>query len=167
MIPERKGLRSSPTATALVAWLACWAIATTFYLALTAQLGGEEVIAAAIGGLLAAAAYRATRRAGQLCYRPRIGWIADLPCVLGTVVRDCCTVFAAAGQAALGGRRLLGRLRSIPCPATGNDPQGAAERVALVVRTSLAPNQYVVGLEEGTLIVHELVNRSHRKRTRR
>jgi hypothetical protein len=74
------------------------------------------------------------------------------------ILREAWVVLGALLRR-IGGRPFRGRLRAEPFDAGPDDAEGEARRAAVAFFRSLAPNAYVVDLEDDHLLLHELVPR--------
>lgn len=136
-------------------WLALFVL----YLLLAGKAEGEEALAGLVLAVPAAVAMIAVREAGRLHYRPRWRWLGKLGRLPGKVVKDCAIVAAALWRALVRREKVEGVFRTIPFDPGGEDAESAARRALVVAGVCVAPNTFVVALEEerGLILVHQLV----------
>jgi hypothetical protein len=146
----------------LAIWCVRWILLVLLWLALADSRAAPELIAAAVAATLGASLAGLISRPGRprtLHSAARLAAIGPRRLVrpLGRLVLDN-GLLAAALWRRLTRRRVKGKLRSTRQPP---DPalHSAAGRVAIEAWGSVAPNRYVIGLDEetGTVLVHELM----------
>ena len=137
-----------------VLWVACWSALFLLYEVLAGSPSGPEAAAGAVGSLLATLAVMSSGHRDHLG-RMRWRWwlrLADIP---GRVIADTWRVL----EAAVGPRAPSGRFRSLPFEAGGDDPVSGSRRALVIAFASIAPNSYVVRIDEDGkgLLTHQLV----------
>jgi hypothetical protein len=146
----------------LAGWGARWLVLVLLWLALADSRAPAELIAAAVAAALGASlASLIPRPGGSRTMRTTARLLRLGPARLGRpLVRLVIDnkLLAEALLRRLRGKRVKGALRTVQLPS---DPalRSAPGRVAIEAWASLAPNRYVIGIDEeaGTALVHELV----------
>jgi hypothetical protein len=129
------------------------------YLLLTTRLQPMELALAGLAGLLAAALRTGvTASAERQFQRPRWRRLV-VAASAAPLVGDCATVARRLVAAAFESDRRPGRFFSEPFAARGADAATATRRAEAVFLVSLAPNGYVVDVDEreDEILVHQLV----------
>ena len=90
---------------------------------------------------------------------PRRLWLARAFRLPGEVARDTWTVFAALARTLATRRPPQGAFRELPVRYGDDTPLGVTRRVLLTGAYSLAPNKFVLGMDEerDVMVVHELM----------
>jgi hypothetical protein len=124
----------------------------------TARL--EELVAAAVCGVLAATGTHLAGLAGRVRVAVRPAWLARSSRALWWMVRDGFLVSLAA----LARTPPRGRFRVLPFAAGGQTPRAVGRRVLAKGAGSAGANLYVVGADADAelLLVHELLRRGGR-----
>jgi hypothetical protein len=147
----------------LAVWCARWVLLALLWLALADSRGLPELIAAAVAATLGASFAALISRPG----RPRTLRTTARLAALGPrrlfrplwrLVIDNALLAQALWRRLVRRERVRGVLRSTPL-SSESALRSAAGRVAIEAWGSLAPNRYVIGIDEeaGTILVHELV----------
>jgi hypothetical protein len=129
------------------------------YLLLTARLQPMELALAGLAGLLAAALRTGVTASAELQFRrPRWRRLA-VAASAASLVGNSATVARRLVAAAFESDRRPGRFFSEPFAARGADAATATRRAEAVFLVSLAPNGYVVDVDErqDEILVHQLV----------
>ena len=160
--PRQRGNRGQPESTArhrVATWLAWWVLLMSLWVAVDDSLQFDELLAGAGAAALAAlAAEIASHQAAtRLAIRP--AWLARALRLPGEVAHDTYTVFAALGRTLVTRKPPKGSFRELPVRYGDGTPLGVTRRVLLTGAYSLAPNKFVLGLDEDrdVMVVHELV----------
>lgn len=131
----------------------------SLWVAVDDSLQFDELLAGAGAAALAAlAAEIASHQAAtRLAVRPR--WLVRAFRLPGEVAHDTLTVFAALARTLATGKPPQGAFRELPVRYGDQTPLGVTRRVLLTGAHSLAPNKFVLGLDEerDTMVVHQLV----------
>ncbi|HWG01995.1 MAG TPA: hypothetical protein VG164_09135 [Trebonia sp.] len=167
-MPESEPLRE-PAATPTPAWprralLAAlevvwwWAAAVAVWTLTLSSVPDQELVAAAACGLPCGIAARAGRKAVAGSWRPRPGWAAWLLPLLAAVPVDTVRLLLLTMRQ-LRRWNAEGELTRVRLPAEPPDVV-AARHAAAVLVVSATPGTFVVDsdLEEGTLVIHNLVS---------
>jgi hypothetical protein len=130
----------------------------TLWLGLVGQVDLLELGAAAVVAALAATAGVVVRERAGFRHRPDRAWWRHGPGMFLAALRDCLTLLGALGRR-LRGEDVGGRTLALPCEVGGDDAAATARRVLLTLGTSLQPNSYVLGFDEGRqlVVVRQLV----------
>lgn len=155
---HRRQQQRRPRRTAyLFGW---WVVLFGLWFLYVDSLAHPEVIfgpAAAVLALLSVAALLA--QGGALpCLRPR--WLPLLRDVPASVLRDCAVLALVLWRRLARRERVRGVWRTVPVPTgNGDDATAISWRAFVIGVTSVAPNTYVIDIdqERGVALVHQLV----------
>jgi len=161
--PRRRrppGAASRPWPRRLAAWLTWWVLLMSLWVAVDDSFESDELLAGA--GVAAAAALLAELVTDQAEVRLRIraAWLPRALRLPGQVVQQTFLVFAALARTLFTkAPPPRGRFRERPVGYGDDSPLGETRRVLLTAANSLAPNEFVLGLDEerGVMITHQLV----------
>ncbi len=119
-----------------------------------AELGAGAAVAALAALLTEAALHQAGTRI-QL----RIRWLAGVVHLPGQVLGDTVLVFRALWRCLAHGEQPPSGFRELPVRYGDQSDTALTRRVLLVGASSLAPNTFVLGLDEDrdVMVVHQLV----------
>lgn len=139
--------------------LGWWLGFMPLYLLFAASLSGQEMLAAIVVSAVASLAITATRSAGHLYFEPRLHWLSHFLHLPGRVLADCGIVAAALMRTLLRREKVEGVFRTIPFDPGGDDAESAARRALVLAGACLAPNTYVVAVDEQRqeMRVHQLI----------
>jgi multisubunit Na+/H+ antiporter MnhE subunit len=136
-----------------------WVLLMSFWVILDNSLRRDELLAgagaAALGAFLAElVGYQAVTR-----FRMRVEWLVpafDLP---GQIARDMVIVFAALWRRLAHGEEPASGFRELPAQFGDDSDEGVTRRVLLVGGRSMAPNTFVLGIDQDrdVMVVHQLV----------
>jgi hypothetical protein len=119
----------------------------------------ELLVGAALTALTALAAETAGHQA-EVRLRVRAAWLPRALGLPGQVVQQTFLVFAALAKTLFtGAPPPRGRFRELPVRYGDDTPLGVTRRVLLTGARSLAPNEFVLGIdpERDVMITHQLV----------
>lgn len=158
--PRRRRPASGPWHRRVAAWLAWWVLLMSLWVAVDASVESDELLVGA--GLAALAALTAEVACDQAELRLRIkaAWLVRALSLPGQVVQQTFMVFAALAAGLFTGAPLpRGRFREAPVRYGDDTPLGVTRRVLLTGARSLAPNEFVLGIdpEREVMITHQLV----------
>ena len=142
-------------------WLAWWVLLMSLWVAVDDSLQFDELLAGAGAAALAAlAAEIASHQAGTR-FEVRLRWLVTALRLPGEVAHDTLTVFAALARTLATGKPPHGAFRELPVRYGDDTPLGVTRRVLLTGAYSLAPNTFVLGIDEerDAMVVHQLVVR--------
>jgi multisubunit Na+/H+ antiporter MnhE subunit len=155
----RRQHQEIPLAHRIGSWLVWWVLLMGFWVAVDDNIGlaelGGGAAAAATGAFLAeVAGYQAATR-----FRMRIGWLVPAFRLPGQVLRDTFIVFGALWRRIAHGEQPASGFREIPTRFGDDSDEGVTRRVLLVGASSLAPNTFVLGIDQdrNAMLVHQLV----------
>jgi multisubunit Na+/H+ antiporter MnhE subunit len=136
-----------------------WAAMLGLWLLLVDSSAIPEVVAGLGVAVIGAVVADIVRSRREMHFRPRPHWIGYAWQLPWRVAVDCGIVMAALWRCLVLRQRVEGRLRVLPFPTGGDDPESRAWRAFTLVATSVAPNTYVIGYDRGrgVVIVHQLV----------
>jgi multisubunit Na+/H+ antiporter MnhE subunit len=142
-------------------WLAWWVLLLSFWIAVDDSLAVDEVLAgagaAAIAALVAVLALH--QAAVRLRIRPR--WLVPALRLPGRVAADTVTVYAALWRRMTCGEQPDSGFVTEPVRYGDDTAEGMTRRVLLTGARSLAPNEFVLGIdaETDTMVLHQLVRK--------
>jgi hypothetical protein len=154
------GAAPRPRRHRVATWLTWWVLLMALWVAVDDSLESDELLVGA--GVAAAAALLAELVSDQADVRLRVkaAWLPRALRLPGQVVQQTFLVFAALARALFTKAPApRGRFRERPVGYGDNSPLGVTRRVLLTGATSLAPNEFVLGIdaERGVTITHQLV----------
>lgn len=139
-------------------WLAWWVLMMSLWVIIDDSLQFDELLAGAGAAALAALGAELATYQAAVRFRVRPGrrLAAEALRLPGQVARDSVTVFGALARTIATGRPPRGGFAEVPVDV----PPGEAGRVLLTGMRSLAPNTFVLGVddERGVMVVHHLVS---------
>jgi multisubunit Na+/H+ antiporter MnhE subunit len=159
---ERGGPQPEPTTWYRVAtWLAWWVLLMSLWVAVDDSLQSDELLAGAGAAALAALAAEIAVHQSATRFAIRPGWLIRAFRLPGEVAHDTLTVFAALARTLVIRKPPHGAFRELPVRYGDETPLGVTRRVLLTGAYSLAPNRFVVGIDEerDTMVVHQLVEK--------
>lgn len=156
--PRRQSQRV-PFGSRARAWLAWWVLLMGFWVAVDDSIGLAEVGAGAGAAALGAFVVELAGHQAATRLRPRPEWLAQAVKLPGQVARDTVVVFGALWKRLVTGEQPASGFREIPIRFGGPGTQDVTRRVLLVGGNSLAPNTFVLGIDEDrdVMVVHQLV----------
>jgi multisubunit Na+/H+ antiporter MnhE subunit len=158
--PRRRRLAHGPLYRRVAAWLAWWMLLMSLWVAVDDSLRSDELLVGAALTALAALAAEVTGRQAELRPRVRAAWLVRALSLPGQVVQQTFLVFAALARGLFTRAPLpRGRFRELPVQYGEDTPLGVTRRVLLIGARSLAPNEFVLGIdpERDVMITHQLV----------
>jgi multisubunit Na+/H+ antiporter MnhE subunit len=157
----RERRRDVPATRRVGSWLVWWVLMMSLWVMLDDSISTDELLAgggaAALAALLAElVCYQAGAR-----FRMRIEWVIPALSLPGQVVRDLVTVYAALWRRLVRGEQPPSAFLELPAHFGDHSPQGVTRRTLLIGGTSVAPNTFALGIDEGSgvMVVHRLVAR--------
>lgn len=156
--PRRRS-QESPLARRAASWLVWWVLLLGLWVAVDDSIDlaelGAGAGAAALGAFVAeVAAYQAGTR-----FRMRISWLLPAFRLPGQVLSDTVLVFGALWRLLARGEQPRSGFRELPARFGDQGDKDVTRRVLLVGANSLAPNTFVLGIDEArdVMVVHQLV----------
>jgi multisubunit Na+/H+ antiporter MnhE subunit len=155
----RRQSQQIPLAGRVRAWLAWWVLLMGFWVAVDDSIAPAELGAGAGAAALGAFVAELAGHQAATRFRPRIGWLAEAARLPGQVARDTVIVFSALARRLLRGEQPASGFRELPVRFGGENIEDVTRRVLLVGGNSLAPNTFVLGVDENrdVMVVHQLV----------
>jgi multisubunit Na+/H+ antiporter MnhE subunit len=143
------------------AWLAWWVLLMSLWVAVDDSLQFDELLAGAGAAALAALAAEIASHQAATRFEVRLRWLVKALRLPGEVAHDTLTVFAALARTLATGKPPQGAFRELPVRYGDETPLGVTRRVLLTGAYSLAPNTFVLGIDEerDAMVVHQLVVR--------
>jgi multisubunit Na+/H+ antiporter MnhE subunit len=159
--PRQRGSQQPPpTARHRAAtWLAWWVLLMSLWVAVDDSLQFDELLAGAGAAALAALAAEIASYQAATRLEIRAAWLVRAFRLPGEVAHDTWTVFEALARTLATGKPPRGGFRELPVRYGDDTPLGVTRRVLLTGADSLAPNKFVLGMDEerDVMVVHELV----------
>jgi len=154
------GAAPRPRHHRVVSWLTWWVVLMSLWVAVDDSFESDELLVGV--GVAAVAALLAELVSDQAEVRLRIraAWLPRALRLPGQVVQQTVLVFAAlARTVCTKAPPPRGRFRELPVGYGDDSPLGVTRRLLLTGATSLAPNEFVLGIdaERGVMITHQLV----------
>jgi multisubunit Na+/H+ antiporter MnhE subunit len=143
-------------------WLTWWVLLTGLWIAVNDSLAVNEVLVGAGAAAVAALMAELVSHQAVVRYRIRAAWLLRATRLPGEVARDTFTVFAVLARTVFTkAPPPHGVLRELPVRYGDDSPLGVTRRVLLTGARSLAPNEFVLGMdpERDVMVVHQLVSR--------
>lgn len=157
---RRRHLDAGPRSRRVATWLTWWVLMMSLWVAVDDSFESDELlVGAGVAAFAALAAELATHQA-NVRLRIRASWLLRALELPGQVLHHTFLVFYALGRTLFTkAPPPAGRFREVPCPYGDDTPAGATRRVLLIGARSLAPNEFVLGLdpERDVMVTHQLV----------
>jgi multisubunit Na+/H+ antiporter MnhE subunit len=156
--PRRQG-QQIPLSRRIRSWLAWWVVLMGFWVAVDDSIGlaelGAGAGAAALGAFVAEVAGH--QAATRFSVRPE--WLLPAVKLPVQVARDTVIVFGALWNRLVHGEQPASGFRELPARFGNDTNESVTRRVLLVGANSLAPNTFVLGIDEDrdVMVVHQLV----------
>jgi multisubunit Na+/H+ antiporter MnhE subunit len=156
--PRRQG-QQVPLSRRIRAWLVWWVLLLGFWVAVDDSIGLAEVGAGAGAAALGAFVAELAGHQAATRFRLRPGWLLPAVKLPGQVIRDTAIVFRALWKRLLTGEQPPSGFRELPARFGDDTNESVTRRVLLVGANSLAPNTFVLGVDEDrdVMVVHQLV----------
>ena len=159
---RRDGRRGQPEPAArhrAASWLAWWVLLMSLWVAVDDSLQSDELLAGAGAAALAALAAEIASHQAATRLEVKIAWLARAVRLPGQVAHDTVVVFAALARTLVTRKPPQGAFRELPVAHGDDTPLGVTRRVLLTGADSLAPNKFVLGIDEerDVMVVHQLV----------
>jgi multisubunit Na+/H+ antiporter MnhE subunit len=140
-------------------WLGWWVLLMGLWVAVDDSIGLAELGAGAAVAALAALLTELALHQADLRIRVRIRWLTGVVHLPGQVLGDTVLVFRALWRQLVHGEQPPSGFRELPVRYGDQSDAGKTRRVLMVGANSLAPNTFVLGLDEDRdiMVVHQLV----------
>lgn len=162
--PRERDYQSSVTRR-IGTWLVWWVLLMSFWVMIDDSTATDELLAGAGAAAIAAtvaemATYQAATR-----FRMRIRWLIPARKLPREIARDTIVVFAALYAKLARGEDPPSAFVTEPLRYGDDTPEGATRRVLITGAASLAPNQFVLGLDPASdeMTLHRLVAGTSRR----
>jgi multisubunit Na+/H+ antiporter MnhE subunit len=158
--PRRRQLADVPRPRRVATWLAWWVLLMSLWVAVDDSFESDELLVGAGVAALAALAAELVSQQADLRLRIRAAWLARALGLPGQVVQQTFLVFASLARTLFTkAPPPRGRFRELPVPYGDDTPLGETRRILLIGARSLAPNEFVLGIdaERDIMVTHQLV----------
>lgn len=155
----RRQRQQIPIARRIGSWLVWWVLLMGFWVALDDSIDLAELVAGAGAAAVGAFVAEVVGYQAGTWFRMRIEWLVPAGKLPGQVLRDTLIVFGALWKCLVRGEQPASGFRELPTRFGDNNDEGVTRRVLLVGANSLAPNTFVLGIDEDrdVMVVHQLV----------
>jgi multisubunit Na+/H+ antiporter MnhE subunit len=150
----------TPWRRRLVTWLAWWVLLMSLWVAVDDSFESDELLVGAGVAASAALAAELVCHQAEVRFRIRAAWLVRALELPGQVVQQTVMVFIALARTLVTKESPpSGRFREVPVSYGDDTPLGVTRRVLLIGSKSLAPNEFVLGLdaERDVMVTHQLV----------
>jgi multisubunit Na+/H+ antiporter MnhE subunit len=161
---QDRGVRRRRSSRA-VHWLAWFAALNLLWLVFISAFDVAETLLGVVASAVAATAASAVRETRLIRFRPRARWILAGWRIPWRTLAETGLVLRVLWLRVLRGKPIAGRFVTQPFPL-GRDPErDAARRALFTIGASIAPNTYVVGIDEDehAALLHELAPQAARR----
>jgi hypothetical protein len=169
----------------VITWLTWWVLMMSLWVAVDDSFESDELLVGAGAAAFAALAAELATHQAQVRFRIRAAWLLRALELPGQVVQHTFLIFAALAATLFTGtqatetratetratetraietratetRAPRGRFREVPVRYGDDSPLGVTRRVLLIAARSLAPNEFVLGLDadRDVMVTHQLV----------
>jgi hypothetical protein len=145
-------------------WLGWWVLMMGLWVILDDSLESDELLAGAGAAIIAATVAELVMHQAGTRFDARLGWLARALRLPGQVLADTWTVYAALWRLIVHRQQPGSGFVTEQVRYGDDSPRGVTRRTLLIGARSLAPNEFVLGMdaETGTLVTHKLVTGSRR-----
>ena len=156
--PRERG-HDVPAARRVGSWLVWWVLMMSFWVMIDDSVNADELWAGAAAAALAALLAELVTYQAATRFRMRFEWLVPALRLPGQVARDTAIVYAALWRRLVRGEQPPSAFLEIPARFGDDSPEGVTRRTLLIGGTSVAPNTFVLGIDEDTdvMVVHRLV----------
>lgn len=143
-------------------WLTWWVILMSLWVAVDDSVESDELLAGAGVAAFAALAAEVVSRQAEVRLQVRAAWLPRVLGLPGQVAQQTVLVFAALAKTLFtNAPPPRGRFSELPVRYGDDTPLGVTRRVLLTGARSLAPNEFVLGIdrERDVMIIHRLVEK--------
>ena len=158
--PRRRRPADVPWHRRAAGWLTWWVILMSLWVAVDDSFQSDELLVGAGLTALAALAAEVASHQAEVRLRVRAAWLVRALGLPGQVVQQTFLVFAALARTLFAkAPPPRGRFRELPVRHGDDTPLGVTRRVLLIGARSLAPNEFVLGIdpERDVMVTHQLV----------
>jgi multisubunit Na+/H+ antiporter MnhE subunit len=145
----------------VVFWVVWWIILTGLWIPLAFDVMVPELVAGMVAAAAGATLATAVRAQRLISFRPRLRWALRLWRLPSQVVLDTGILIAVLWRRLVMRQPVSGSFRAIPFRAVAENPEADARRALAATIGSIAPNTYVVDIDEDSelILVHQLVSK--------
>ena len=162
---RRRPAGTGPRPRRVATWLTWWVLMMSLWVAVDDSLESDELLVGAGVAAFAALAAELVTRQAEVRFRIRAVWLVRAFELPGQVVQQTFLVFAVLARTVFTKDQFKeaqaphGRFRELPVRHGDDTPLGVTRRVLLTGARSLAPNEFVLGIdaERDVMITHQLV----------
>ena len=161
--PRRRrppGAASCPRHRRVAAWLTWWVLMMSLWVAVDDSFESDELLVGVVVAAVAALLAEMVTDQSEVRLRIRAAWLPRALRLPGQVMQQTFLVFGALARTLFTkAPPPSGRFRERPVGYGDDSPLGETRRVLLTAAMSLAPNEFVLGIDEerGVMITHQLV----------
>jgi multisubunit Na+/H+ antiporter MnhE subunit len=151
---------AGPRPRRVATWLAWWVLMMSLWVAVDDSFESDELLVGAGVAAVAALAAELVGHQAEVRFQVRAAWFVRALGLPGQVVQQTFLVFAALAAALFTkAPPARGRFRELPVRYGDDTPLGVTRRLLLTGARSLAPNEFVLGIdaERDVMITHQLV----------
>ncbi len=144
----------------VINWLTWWVLMMSLWVAVDDSFESDELLVGAGAAAVAALAAELVTRQAEVRFRIRAAWLVRALELPGQVVQHTFLVFGAlAATLFTKAPPPRGRFREVPVRYGDDSPLGVTRRVLLIAARSLAPNEFVLGMDPNrdVMVTHQLV----------
>jgi multisubunit Na+/H+ antiporter MnhE subunit len=149
-------------------WLGWFIPLNLLWLVFIGAFDVAETILGLFASAVAATAATSVRNTGLVDFRPRAMWLLAIWRVGPPTVTESWDLTKVVWRRIVHGEPIQSRFRTEKFPVDIDDPRTPARRAIRTIGQSIAPNAYVVGIDEehDEVLVHEIVIPPRRRRRR-
>jgi hypothetical protein len=140
-------------------WLGWFIPLNLLWLAFISAFDSAETVFGIFASALAATAATAVRQTGMVEFRPRAMWILAIWRVGPRIFVETYELFMVLWRRVVHGEPIRGQFRTEPFRIGREARRAGARRAVRTIGESIAPNAYVVGIddEHHEVLVHEIL----------
>ena len=155
------GAGAVPRSRRVATWVTWWVLLMSLWVAVDDSLQPDELLVGAGAAALAALAAELAGHQAALRFRVKAAWLPGALRLPGQVAHDTVLVFAALARAVVTRNPPHGEFREVPVRYGDDTPLGETRRLLLTGARSLAPNEFVLGMDpdRDVMVVHQLVTK--------
>lgn len=157
---DRPSTGTTPWRRRVVTWLTWWMLMMSLWVAVDDSFESDELLVGAGVAAFAALAAELVSDQAEVRFRIKVAWLVRALELPGQVVQQTVMVFVALARTLVTKESPpSGRFREVPVSYGDDKPLGVTRRVLLIAGTSLAPNEFVLGIdaERDVMVTHQLV----------
>jgi hypothetical protein len=146
-------------------WLGWFLALNVLWLAFIGAFDVAETIFGVFASALAATAATSVRQTGLVVFRPRVAWLLAIWRIGPRIFVETYELFMVLWRRVVRGEPIRGRFRAEPFRIGRDARRASARRAVRTIGESIAPNAYVVGIDEEhhEVLVHEIITAPPRR----